>query len=151
MAGQFLPGAVRQSLHVLFSVDHLAVLLLVILLLIEVANVVLPTKVIKSAPPNLISTLSKVILDPFTVRASALPSWKSVAEVLSSAFTNAARLFLGLGMVVEELFNEVSSAKLPLGLIGAILRFEEEEELEEKEMTSNIAQSGIRFLAASRA
>ena len=42
MEGQFL--AVRQALQVLFSVDHLVVLLLVILLEIEVAIVAFPRK-----------------------------------------------------------------------------------------------------------
>ena len=145
MAGHLF--AVRQALQVLFVVDHLVVLLLVIFPEIEVANGVLPRKVIKSVPSNRISTLSKVILDPLTVRASALPSWKSVADVLSSAFTNAEILFRG---VIVELLMLVSTAKAPLGLIGAILRLEEEELLDEKEITSSIAQSGIRFLAASR-
>ena len=144
MAGQFL--AVRQLLQVLFIVDHLVVLLLVIFPEIEVANGVSPRKVIKSVPVNLISTLSKVILDPLTVRASALPSWKSVSDVLSSAFINAGILLRG---VIVELLMLVSTAKAPLGLIGAILRLEEAELLDEKEITSSIAQSGIKFWAAS--
>ncbi len=144
MAGHFL--AVRQSLQVLFVVDHFVVLLLVIFPEIEVANGVLPRKVIKSVPENLISTFSKVIFDPFTVRASALPTWKSVAEVLSSAFTNAGILLRGEIVAVLML---ASTAKAPLGFIGAILRFEEEDLLDEKEITSSIAQSGIRFWAAS--
>lgn len=79
----------------------------------------------------------------------ALPSLKLVGSDDSKGFINAVRLFLGLGMVVEELFNEVSSAKLPLGLIGAIFRFDREELLDEKDMTSSMAQSGMRFLVFS--
>ena len=93
------------------------------------------------------SFASNVIFAPAPDLAMALPSLKLVAVEDSNGFIKAARLFLGLGMVV--VFNEVSSAKLPLGFIGAILRIDREELLDEKDMTSSMAQSGIRFFALS--
>lgn len=78
----------------------------------------------------------------------ALPSLKLVGVDDSKGVINAERLLLGLGMVVE-LFMVESSAKLPLGLIGAIFRFDREVLLDVKDMTSSMAQSGIRFFAFS--
>ncbi len=91
---------------------------------------------------------SNVIFAPVPALAMELPSLKLAGLDDSKGFINAARLFLGLGMVVE-LFMLESSAKLPLGLIGAIFRFDREESLDVKDMTSSMAQSGMRFLVFS--
>ena len=81
------------------------------------------------------------------------PSLKLVGVDDSKGFINAARLFLGLGIVALDVLLDVlrvvSRAKFPLGLIGAIFRFDREELLDEKEMTSSMAQSGMRFLVFS--
>ena len=77
------------------------------------------------------------------------PSLKLVGVDDSKGFINAARLFLGLGIVALDVLRVVSRAKFPLGLIGAIFRFDREELLDEKEMTSSMAQSGMRCLVFS--
>ena len=104
------------------------------------------------------STLGKV----FVVRLPTieLPSEKYGSAVRSAAkatpvilpansrgLRSASRLFRA---DIVALLRVALHAKAPFGLIGEIFRGEIVELLDEKEMRSSIAQSGTRFLAASR-
>ena len=79
--------------------------------------------------------------------------WLATEEIpvifpaISRGLIRASRLFrAAIGVVLSVGLQ----AKVPLGLMGAIFNGEAVELFEENEITSSMAQSGMRFLAASR-
>ena len=97
-------------------------------------------------------SLPNVIFPETVPLATELPSTNAVVEFAEegvlevSALNNAGTV---LFRVYVALFRVLFTAKVPLGLTGAIFRFDDDELLEVKEMTSSIAQSGIRSWADS--